>query len=162
MAYQPDYDGHLPHLLGHSNLDAINSSIEGYKSLLIREPSKSGGAIGSLGNYYLATALAKWIKTKDIAELKRLIFIAAKSERISYQYKPARSLGYGFQRVFAALLSDEPDIIHWFAWHVLPTLQASKGRVPDYKQPGKPHFHAFNCHLALLGEFDWLAESVVA
>jgi len=47
---------------------------------------------------------------------------------MSYKYKPSRSLGYGFQRVFSALLSDEPNIIHWFAWHVLPTLQASKGQ----------------------------------
>jgi hypothetical protein len=158
MAYLPDYDGHLPHLLGHSKDEDKLSSILGYSKLIVSDPSISGRPLGRLSSIHLARILATWIETKGLAEMKRLAYISAKAERMSYQYKPARSLGYGFQRVFAALLSDEPNVIHWFSWHVLPTLQASKGRVPDYKQPGKPHFHAFNCHLALLGEFEWLAE----
>jgi len=60
--------------------------------------------------------------------------------------------------MFAALLSGEPNINHWFAWHVIPCLTKSKGRQPSYLQPGIQQFHAFNCHLALLGEFEWLAE----
>ncbi len=158
MSYSPDFQGHLPHLLGNSKVGTKNMAVEGYKALMQRDPKLTSGPLGILRNTYLADCLAQWVQTQDLSEVKRLAFISAKAKRMGRQYAPGGGLAYGFYSAFEVLLSDHEEIIHWYAWHVLPGIHGSKGRVPNYLQPNKSEFHSFNCRLALLGEFDWLDE----
>lgn len=158
MAYSPDYDDELARLLAHSEPEALQKTINGYHQLIVTDPTRTSITIGSLSTRYIAYLLADWIQSSNLNRLKSYANLSARMKRMSYVYNPAAGLAYGTFRMFTALLSDEPDINHWFAWHVIPCLAGAKGRVPDYLQPNKLQFHAFNCHLALLGEFDWLAE----
>lgn len=158
MAYLPDYEGHLVHLLGHSKHEDRTHYIKSYLSLRDKEPKKSKNILGLLYNNLQAKLLADWIEYRDVKEVRKTALIAARVKRASYTYNPAGGLAYAPYRMFSALVSNDPDIIHWFSWHVIPCLSGSKGRIPNYLQPQKTEFHAFNFHLALLGEFEWLAE----
>ena len=158
MGYLPDYQGHLPHLLGNSKSERKHMALKGYRTLVQRDTKLTSGPLGILRNIYLADCLAQWVQNQDLSEVKRLAFISAKAKRMGHQYVPGGGLAYGFYSAFEVLLSDHEEMIHWYAWHVLPAIHGSKGRLQNYLQPSKAEFHAFNCRLALLGEFDWLDE----
>lgn len=157
MAFLPDYQGYLPHLFGHSKLEDLELFCDGFNELK-GEPRKQSGPLGLLSNYYLAKCLAEWVQIGDLNEVKRLAFASAKADRMAAQFDPSRAFAFGFFRLFAALLSDEPKVRHWKMWELIPVMRQSKGREPDFMQPQKGEYHSFNCHLALMGEIEWLKE----
>lgn len=156
MAYLPDYEGHLSHLLGHSSDERIERFIKGYHNLK-HDPKRVHNPLALLRNCFLAKSLAEWIQTGDLNEVKRIVFAADKCDRMSSQYRVG-SDGIGLDRAYAALLSDNPESLHWRKWDMLPVMRQSKGRAPEFMQPQSGTYYAFNCHLAMMGEFEWLKE----
>ena len=159
MAYKPDWEAALPRLLDNATEEYKQRWMRSYRTgIASSKPRSAGSAATFLSQNHLCSLLIDWHEQGSLNEVKQLAYTSAKLGRMVYLYRPDAGLAYGTYRMFTALLSDEPNILHWFTWHVLPCLTGAKGRVPDYLQPGKLQFHAFNCHLALIGEFDWLAE----
>ncbi|MFY0639837.1 MAG: immunity 49 family protein [Bermanella sp.] len=159
MTYLPDWSAALPRLLEETSIENKSSYIRGYQTGINSDnPSSANSQAVFLSANMLCELLINWHENADVKKVKELAFLSSKLRRMCYQYRSDAGLAYGNFRMFTALLSDEPNINHWFAWHVIPCLAKSKGRKPSYLQPGSQEFHAFNCHLALLGEFDWLAE----
>ncbi len=159
MAYKPDWEAALPRLLENAEEEYKQRWIRSYRvGIASSKPGSASSPATFLSQNHLCSLLINWHEHGSLNEVKQLAYTSAILRRMEYLYRPDAGLAYGTFRMFTALLSDEPSINHWFAWHVLPCLAGAKGRVPDYLQPGKLQYHAFNCHLALLGEFDWLAE----
>lgn len=156
MNLKPDYDCVVENLAARSCVEREKISIENYSRLLIENPAKSGGAVSNLSSIYRARTLLNWIDSKDLDATKKLAYLASLCRRIQGQFDSDDSLAYGFQRMFTLLLSDHPDLTQWYAWHIFPFCSKAKRTSPHFEQPSKPHFHTFNCHLALVGEFEWL------
>lgn len=157
MAYLPDYDSALEHLNARSTDKTLNMMVEGYGKLSQSSPEQIHKPLMGISGVYLPRSLASWIQTDDIKQVKQLSYMSAKAERMSYQTNPEPS-AYGFFRVFSALLSDHKELIHWFAWHVLPVIGGAPGHKPAFTRPNSEEFQTFQCHLAMMGEMDWLAE----
>lgn len=157
MAYLPDYDSAIEHLLCDSKEEKLKRSIGAYIRVSKEEPDDIQGPLSGISSNYLCQSLACWIQTGDIQQVKQLSYMSAKAERMSYQTNPEPS-AYGFFRVFSALLSDHKELIHWFAWHVLPVIGGAPGHKPAFTRPNSEEFQTFQCHLAMMGELDWLAE----
>ncbi|GAA6134769.1 hypothetical protein NBRC116188_15580 [Oceaniserpentilla sp. 4NH20-0058] len=159
MAYLPDWDGHLPYLLERTQRSQIDEVLNSYKyGFTNSDQNKASPQTLTLSVKYLFLGLIDWHQNHKVESIKELAFISAKFQRMYYLCRPDASLAYGTFRAFTALLSDNPEIIHWFAWHVIPCLTGPKGRPPHYLQPNKLQFHTFNCHLAMMKELDWLGE----
>lgn len=157
MAYLPDYDAALEHLLTRSTDQELDMMVTGYQNLKQSAPEQIHKPLMGIGSVYLPRSLACWIQTGDIQLVKQLAYMSAKARRMAYQTTPQTDV-YGFFRVFSALLSDHKDLIHWFAWHILPVICGSPGHKPAFKRPNSEKFQTFQCHLAMMGEMDWLAE----
>ncbi|MEG0407135.1 MAG: Imm49 family immunity protein [Acinetobacter sp.] len=107
-----------------------------------------------LRSYSEANAMVSWFRDGDLIAFKQWCYIAAKLNRMVIQFDPIEWFP-AYEHLYA-LLSDNEEIISWYAKHRLS--YDRQGSIKDRDNPRKPDFHGYQLILALNHEWELLRE----
>ncbi|MCU4386083.1 immunity 49 family protein [Acinetobacter haemolyticus] len=141
----------LAHVIQHAEFNENTVSLIDY---ITNNKGDVPFCIGMLGSYAEANAMVSWFRDSDLVAFKQWCFIAAKLNRMVFQFDVIE--WFPAYKHLYALLSDNEEIISWYAKHRLP--YDRQGSIKDRDNPRKPDFHGYQLILALNYEWELLRE----
>lgn len=124
-------------------------------NLLTRGEGSRTGCLLSLSTSFCEKSLASYFIEKALVGMRQHSYAAAKLRCMYLHEKPSENLGW-FGLLFS-LLSDSPDIIHWFSQHSA-SLQGAYHKKLYRNQVNSNEYLNLQSLLALQGKFDLLGE----
>ncbi|EXS30044.1 hypothetical protein J690_0725 [Acinetobacter sp. 742879] len=141
----------LAHVIQHAEFNENTVSLVDY---ITNNKGDVPFCIGMLGSYAEANAMVSWFRDKDLIAFKQWCFIAAKLNRMMFQFDAIE--WFPAYKHLYALLSDNEEIISWYSQHRVS--YDRQGSIKDRDNPRKPDFHGYQLILALNHEWDKLRE----
>ncbi|MDO7536800.1 Imm49 family immunity protein [Acinetobacter pittii] len=141
----------LAHVIQHAEFNENTVSLVDY---ITNNKGDVPFCIGMLGSYAEANAMVSWFRDKDLIAFKQWCFIAAKLNRMMFQFDTIE--WFPAYKHLYALLSDNEEIISWYSQHRVS--YDRQGSMKDRDNPRKPDFHGYQLILALNHEWDKLSE----
>jgi Immunity protein 49 len=134
----------LGHVLKH--FEYLSTQTEKLSDMVAYSKGNPYACLLGLKSHASAAALISWFREHSLTAFKQWSYVAARLERIAFQYDPKR--WYPAYLLLMPLLSDNESLIQWFTHNDEPFDMA---RVND---PTTAEFHGYQALLALRGDWE--------
>ena len=156
-ANPPDIESGIQHIEYTGSDDWISNTLATYTRVLARNGNVINPLRGLCGDLR-SKSLLMYFRDINLAAAKSAAFAAAKARRMVMDYECYNSAMAWPDQLWYVLLSDNPEIRHWYAQYCFPALQGVYKKQLSFKVPGQvEHYTLQMCH-ALLGNWDTLGE----
>ena len=146
------YQKALAHVIGHAR---FREDVQRKIDYITQQKGDVKFCTMRLKSYAHANAIVAWFRDKDLIAFKQWCYIAAKLERMVFQFIPYE--WFPAYKFFSPLLSDNEEIISWYRQHRV-SYDSTKGARKDRDNPRQPDFHGYQLILALNHEWDLLRQ----
>lgn len=145
------YQKVLAHTISHAEFD---EGIQRKIDYITHQKGNVAFCTRMMNSYCHANAMVSWVRDKDLTAFKQWCYMAAKLERMVFQFEPYE--WFPAYKFFSALLCNNAEILDWYRQHRI-SYDCDPSDIKDRDNPKQPAFHGYQMILALNHEWERLA-----